>query len=438
MSKMKRLGDDIQNKRGTPQHDLSAQREGGQGRATRRLKKQPPACKLEPLRDSLPTSEVLTNRTENDTDYISLVLSDGVVKQQLKRTEKDGSVFIDWTTITLRVSALLRYFSGSFTDEDIARFLSIRLEEIFGTTFGITKKNNFGLFFHPTSFVIGDDFGHFCIGHKNGRCVISISGQGWANSRQDSARKLYAFITDLDELGGDCKLSRVDLAADYYNNGPSHAEFEAAYHRGEFVRQQRHINSKDAWPNYQVYGCVHTKRGLDAGITDAVGVRTSDLYLRRYDKGRELGDTNSTWSRVELEMKSKDTLIPLDVLINPAKYFCQYPYLKNLCSSDAERLVSTRLAAEITVETAKEIVKRQFGKYLRVLRGLAESDEALIDQLQSDEDEWPARLAKIAPQIIVPIHKQPVSNTNVLFAEDFATSEYGYTDGSGYFSSHTH
>ena len=438
MSKMKRLDDDLHNKRGTSQHVLSAQREGGQGRAASSSKKQAPAPIAEPLQALQPASEVPTNRTENDSDYISLILADGVVKQELKRSEKDGSVFIDWTTITLRVSSLLSYFSGSFTDEDIARFLSSKLEEIFGSSFGISKKNNFGLFFHPLSFVIGDDFGHFCIGHKNGRCVISISGQGWANAHQNSAKKLYTFITNLDELGGDCKLSRVDLAADYYVDGPSHSEFEAAYHRGEFVRQQRHINTKDAWPNYQVYGCVHTQRGLDAGITDAVGVRTSDLYLRRYDKGRELGDSNSTWSRVELEMKSKDTLIPFDVLLNPAKYFCQYPYLKNLCASDAERLVSTRLTAEITIEAAKEIVKRQFGKYLRVLRGLAESDEELINQLQSDEDEWPARLSKIAPQIFVPIHKQPVRNSSVLFADEFATSEYGYTDDSGYISSHTH
>jgi hypothetical protein len=69
---------------------------------------------------------------------------------------------------------------------------------------------------------------------------------------------------------------------------------------------------------------------------------------------------------------------------------------------------------------------------------LAESDEELINQLQSDEDEWPARLSKIAPQIFVPIHKQPVRNSSVLFADEFATSEYGYTDDSGYISSHTH
>ncbi|MFZ6693665.1 replication initiation factor domain-containing protein [Undibacterium sp. SXout20W] len=432
---MKRLDDDLHNKRGTRLPARSASEDGQAQCRVQSSKKQALAPILEPLRDLQPASEVLTNRTENDDDYIRLILADGVVKQELKRSERDGSVFIDWTTITLRVTALLSYFSKSFTDEDIARFLSGKLEEIFGSSFGISKKNNFGLFFHPLSFVIGDNFGHFCIGNKNGRCVISISGQGWANASQASAKKLYTFITNLDELGGDCKLSRIDLAADYYKDGPTHSEFEAAYHRGEFVRQQRHIKTKDAWPNYQVYGCVHTKRGLESGITDAVGVRTSDLYLRRYDKGRELGDLNSTWSRVELEMKSKDTLIPFDVLLNPAKYFCQYPYLKNLCNSEAERLVSTRITAEITIESAKKIVKRQFGKYLRVLRGLAESDEELINELQSDEDEWPVRLAKIAPQIFVPIHKQPVIS-NVLFAEEFATSDFGYTDDSGYISSH--
>ena len=35
---------------------------------------------------------------------------------------------------------------------------------------------------------------------------------------------------------------------------------------------------------------MHTKRGREQGITDAVGVRTGDLYLRRYDKGKAEGD----------------------------------------------------------------------------------------------------------------------------------------------------
>jgi phage replication initiation protein len=362
------------------------------------------------------------------------------------RRASENKVFIDWITITANVDGFLR-FNGykAFTDEDIARVWSELLQEIFGDGFGISKKNPYGLHFHRDSYVIGDGFGVFCIGHRNNRFLVSISGDGWLNVRADAGQKLHELLTRLNEHGAAVRISRVDLAADYFTGGPTHDEFEAAYHRGEFVRQRRHLNSKDAWPNYQVYGCVHTERGRKAGITDAIGVRTSDLYLRRYDKGRELGAPDSEWVRVELEMKSKDTLIPLDVLIVPETYFCQYPWLRDLRNSYATRLEAKRERAQITVDAAEQIIKTQFGKYLRILRQLAESDAALLDRLQHDDpDAWPPRLAKIAPQIFVPLHKRPLPETTGIFgdlsnpSDELAASAYGYPDDHGYSSSHVH
>ena len=429
MSKMKRLDDDLRNQRGTRLPARSDSEDGQpQGRVAS-SKKQASAPSVEPLQ---------ANRGVHEQDYITLVLADGAVKQVPKRAESSSNVFIDWLTFTANVGALLK-LNGykAFTDDDIASAISLILHDMFGDGFGISTKNGFGMHFHKESFVIGDKMGLFCIGHRNNRFLVSISGDGWLNANPDAAEKLHHFLNQLNDQGGDVRISRVDIAADYYTEGPTHDEFEEAYHRGEFVRQQRHINSKDAWPNYQVYGCTHTNRGLQAGITDAIGVRTSDLYLRRYDKGRQLGDPNSLWVRVELEIKNKDTMIPLEVLLRPETFFCQYPWLRNLRDSTAEKMETKRQRAEITVEASKKIIKTQFGKYLRVLRGLADSDEALINQLQSDEDEWPKRLAKVAPQLFVPLHKQPI-RSNVLFADEFATSDYGYTDGSGFTSSHTH
>ncbi|MEB0137642.1 MULTISPECIES: replication initiation factor domain-containing protein [unclassified Undibacterium] len=426
---MKRLDDDLRNQRGTRLPARSDSEDGQpQGRVAS-SKKQAFAPSAEPLQ---------ANRGVHEQDYIDLVLADGAVKQVPKRAASNSKVFIDWLTFTANVDAFLR-FNGykAFTDDDIASAISLILHDMFGDGFGISKKNGFGMHFHKESFVIGDNMGIFCIGHRNNRFLVSISGDGWLNANPDAAEKLHKFLNQLNDHGADVRISRVDIAADYYTDGPTHDEFEEAYHRGEFVRQQRHINSKDAWPNYQVYGCIHTNRGLQAGITDAIGVRTSDLYLRRYDKGRQLGDPSSPWVRVELEIKNKDTIIPLDVLLMPETFFCQYPWLRNLRDSTAEKMETKRQRAEITVEASKKIIKTQFGKYLRVLRGLVDSDEELINQLQSDEDEWPKRLAKVAPQIFVPLHKQPI-RSNVLFADEFATSDYGYTDGSGFTSSHTH
>jgi len=426
MSKLKRCADDARYVRGMQLPSRSVSEDGQlQGRAA--PAKKAPAPSAEPLQ---------ANRGVHDQEYITLVLADGAVKQVPKRQASNSNVFLDWLTFTVNVDAFLR-FNGykAFTDDDIAGAISALMQDMFGEGFGISKKNGFGMHFHRESFVIGDKMGIFCIGHRNNRFLVSISGDGWLNANANAAKKLHAFLNQLNEHGGDVRISRVDIAADYYSDGPTHAEFEEAYHRGDFVRQQRHINSKDAWPNYQVYGCIHTNRGIQAGITDAIGVRTSDLYLRRYDKGRQLGDPNSAWVRVELEIKNKDTIIPLDVLLHPEAFFCQYPWLRNLRDSTAEKMETKKQRAEITVEASKKIIKVQFGKYLRVLRGLAESDEDLINQLQSDEDVWPPRLAKVAPQPFVPMHKQPATNI-YKFDNELTTSDDGYTDDSGCYRSY--
>lgn len=364
--------------------------------------------RAEPPRENQGDANLLTNRRviERD-DYVQLVLSDSTVKYVLKRQEKEGHVFIDWLSVTVHVNAFLLWEGyKSLTNEDIAASISETLCQLLGREFSISKKNDFGMNFHPESYTIGESWGFFCIGHKSNRFLLILSGDGWLHAPPDAGERVHDWLMRLDEFGGRVNISRIDLAVDQYVAGPTHDEFKRAYEDGEFVRQRRHLNNRDCWPHYQIFGCVHTKRGRAKGITDAVGVRTGGLYLRRYDKGKAEGDSESTWTRVELEVKSKEFVIPLNVLLQPELYFCQYPWLEKLQSSFAERFEARQLRAEINIEDSKRIIKRQFGKYLRVMRDLSESAEVLLNELQSDEDVWPKRLAKLAPGSFSPLHER--------------------------------
>lgn len=343
----------------------------------------------------------------NEHDYVKLVLADGTVKFVLKRCVKEGNVFPDWISVTVRSNGFVRWKGcHSITNEDIAASVSGTLSKLLGREFSISKKNDFGMHFHPESYTIGESWGFFCIGHKSDRFLLILSGDGWLHTQPSAQQRLHDWFVQLDEHGGDVKISRIDLAVDYYEDGPTHEEFKDAYENGEFVRQRRHLGNQDCWPHYQVYGCIHTKRGREQGITDAVGVRSGSFYLRRYDKGKAEGDAASTWVRIELEVKGKDVVIPLDVLLKPEYYFCQYPWLEKLKNSAAERFQTRQLRAEINVEDSKRIIKRQFGKYLRVLRELSESGEELLNELQADDDVWPKRLAKLAPGSFSPLHER--------------------------------
>src|SRR5438309_783047 len=60
--------------------------------------------------------------------------------------------------------------------------------------------------------------------------------------------------------------------------------------------------------------------GSGDGCTFYVGARANGKMFRGYEKGRQLGDAQSNWFRVEVEFRAKDRLIPLDVLTDPTPY----------------------------------------------------------------------------------------------------------------------
>jgi hypothetical protein len=113
-----------------------------------------------------------------------------------------------------------------------------------------------------------------------------------------------------------CRVSRIDLAADI----PAAASFIALYE--EFGRGEAN--------------CKARGRRLitsDTGQTVYIGSRSSEKYLRIYDKGAQM-ETNTEWTRVELECKA-------DFATGIAKYlrteglacipavirdFCDFPY----------------------------------------------------------------------------------------------------------------
>lgn len=67
--------------------------------------------------------------------------------------------------------------------------------------------------------------------------------------------------------------------------------------------------------------------------------KTKKMF-RGYEKGKQLGDIDSSWFRGEIEVGADDKhFIPLDILINPTDYFCgAYPYCLELVESAKKSL----------------------------------------------------------------------------------------------------
>lgn len=88
-------------------------------------------------------------------------------------------------------------------------------------------------------------------------------------------------------------VTRLDFAADIKGAGAKPDDIERAWMAGEVKTKARRMQVLEA----------RDRKGQGHGKTVYIGSRTSSLFLRIYDKGKET-KTGEDWTRVELETKS--------------------------------------------------------------------------------------------------------------------------------------
>ena len=107
-------------------------------------------------------------------------------------------------------------------------------------------------------------------------------------------------------------------------------------------------------------------------------------------KPGKLERLESAWTRAEIELKSSDRLIPLDILLTPSDYFLgTYPCLAFLKSeiTTPERIKVKQKAASITFERSIEIVKTQMGAYITFLRNYFNDDDKFLAKISHPDPE---------------------------------------------------
>lgn len=110
-----------------------------------------------------------------------------------------------------------------------------------------------------------------------------------------------------------------------------------------------------------------------------------------YEKGKQQGDPQSGWVRVEVEWRAERRYIPYDVLTRPGIYLAgAYPCM-HILSTEQERIRTTANAATITFESAMENAKLQAGKLINLMMHVYGGDYAeVVERLRRDG--MPARL----------------------------------------------
>lgn len=312
----------------------------------------------------------------------------------------------DWVTFSFCQSTLGdAYYSVAPEDVEseltygIETFLDHHLYEIFG--FGLATKREKGMHNYKFAYELEDMLGMVLYGHSSKRVSVQINGSGCALARKGWQHRLFAWLNSYKmiqlEDGSNktfgCvnpKITRVDLCYD---------DFEGKY---------MSVDIADLWDNVDGFWCGGRapliqklgawKRPSGKGRTFTVGDRTSGKYCRIYERGKKEGDKSSLWVRAEVEIKSKDRYIPLDILLEPSKYFIgTYPCFEWLARQLQDDLITpsktevVKKQSKINWDRSIEIVKEQFGKYIRQYAKIIEPNE-LVQMLSSDKDQVPKRL----------------------------------------------
>jgi phage replication initiation protein len=353
--------------------------------------------------DSPPINNMGVTITLAKMGLVNLVMSDtGDTKQIMVRIPAAGQcAVIDWVNFTVLEDTWFKTARQTLiSDEEILLEASRFLEKIFG--FGITLNRNSGMNLYRNSWLLGENFGFVCFGGQRQTMLITLNGHGCANAIEGWEKRLYQFLT---EVAVRPAITRIDLAHDDLDGGYLSVDWaEKKWHDGGYT-----MATGGQPPSIERIGNWHRPSGK--GRTLTIGRRISGKFTRFYEKGKKEGDKLSAWLRCEVEYKSSDRLIPFNVLLAPSDYFAAtYPCFAEFTAVDTpERIMVKHKTAVIMIDAAIEITKHQFGKYLRIFRDLYGDKEALDLVCNPDKDAWPKRIKQIcanAETSPTPIHRQ--------------------------------
>lgn len=204
---------------------------------------------------------------------------------------------------------------------------------------------------------------------QRGRVFFSLMGQG------------CSLITDWPGLQSwleehRASIKRADVAYDDYAGKVVNIAWAVEQYKGEG------FNAGGRKPRSECFGDWLDGDESTRGRTLGIGTRASGKYARCYEKGKQLGDPSSPWTRIEVEWRAQDRHIPYDILTRPGQYLAgAYPCLAAL--SDQQSTIRTvAKAAQIAYDRAVENAKLHCGKIVNLMLAVVGGDYAeVVNQL---------------------------------------------------------
>ena len=293
---------------------------------------------------------------------------------------KAPKALIDYCTAVFQV-AMVGEFSdsvGVFTDADIRKFVDTVYP---GAGFVVGPVVEKFVNYCPWSArILGPDgapAGHFCISADSSRVMIDLTGAGcrWVSDWAAVAQVLASY---------GARLSHVDCAVDDYDGSVvSLVQLKELAESGAF---------KNEGAGAPPVASFHDDMGSNKGCSLYVGQR-GHKQLNAYEKGKQLGDPDSDYVRVEVRLYGKHLrgkTLPYDVLTRPLEYVTgAYDVLAELfAATDTSRPKTVKAAVEATAEAAVRWLSDTAGPLLNLISASFHGGDAmefLIERVNRDQ-----------------------------------------------------
>jgi len=177
------------------------------------------------------------------------------------------------------------------------------------------------------------------------------------------------------------RVTRLDVAFDLMDGQISIDDGEKAYHLGKFTGNGRPPKA------------LRIKELSDTGCGETlyIGNRKNGKMLRIYEKGKQLGDSQSTWVRAEVEIGRKDREIPSDALRDLDRVFSEsYPYCAQIlseygahvCEHEDSLIKTARKKAQISLLHLVRHAQVAYGKLVDTMLNLGHSASEVVEALR--------------------------------------------------------
>jgi len=204
---------------------------------------------------------------------------------------------------------------------------------------------------------------------QRGRVFFSLMGQGCSMVKDWPG--LQAWL-EKHRAG----IKRADVAYDDYQGKVVSIAWAVEQYQGDG------FNAGGRKPRAECFGDWLDGEASTKGRTVGIGTRASGKYARCYEKGKQLGDPTSPWTRIEVEWRAQDRHIPYDILTRPGQYLAgAYPCLAVL--SEVQSTIKTvAKAVQIVYEKAVENTKLHCGRMVNLMLSVVGGDYAeVVNQL---------------------------------------------------------